>query len=168
MKIHPYIIVVLFVGFSLQLHAQENESSNIKYNISIENGLLGTSEGYFSVNIAVIHSLTINKKHAIGVGFGIGLNIDMITLIYCPFFANYRYYFTTNKLSPFINFSLGGNIYKDAGKLHSSLTLGFKKGVFVLSTGAFLEAFKAKSFYFGSTDEKYFPFGFILKVGVTF
>jgi len=164
MKIHTYIIVTLFVGFSLQMYAQENESSNIKYAISIENGWFGTSEGYFSGDITVIHSLTIDKKHAIGVGFGIGLDIEILLMVetkpvYCPIFANYRYYFTSNKLSPFVNFSLGGNIYENAGKLHSSLTAGFKKGVFTLSTGAFLQAFQAKSFYFDSpSGDKYFPF----------
>ena len=174
MKIHTYIIVILLLGFSLQLQAQKTESSNIKYAISIENNFLGTAEGYFSADFAFIHSLTINKKHAIGLGFGVGLDIEIYLMVetnpvYCPVFANYRYYFTTNKLSPFINFSLGGNMYENAGKMQSSLSVGFKKGVFVLSSGVFLQAFQAKSFYFDSTsDGKYFPLGFTLKLGVAF
>jgi len=175
------ILAILIYGV-FQTQAQEQEQQpTIKYAVSIESGFQAGWH-YFGQEHTVVNGFRINDKHVVGFGIGIGFKLVDFSL-YCPIYANYRYYFNTNDFSPHINIALGGMMTADGGGIYSTLTTGFRHHRFTFSSGIFFQAYQYQAYYsevrydpygyysqyiegYKTTNE--FPWGFIVKLGVAF
>ncbi len=184
MKRLKLTIAIILAISSLYSYAQDQQSVNAKYSISIEDGILA-SVHHFGIEKTVVNGVAINRKHVVGIGIGFGFGTFSINNdpMYCPLFANYRYYFTPGDFSPHINFSLGGIIFSEGQGLYSTLMAGFRKYKFTFSSGIFFQAYQYRKTYYTEiydgngfyqttiTSSKLvqeFPIGFAIKLGVAF
>lgn len=185
MNIFKLIVVVLLTGLCFQSHAQEKQSPTISYALFIEDAFLG-GINHVSIEKTVFNGININNTHVVGISMGFGLGmagviVNNAGIAYCPMYLNYRCYFKKGIFSPYLNFSVGGMVLSEKEAWSSTLTAGFRKHKFTLSSGVFFHAYQYK--YYGSRYADYsllpvdkvedkltweFPFGFILKLGVAF
>ena len=128
-------LLAVFISVS----AQKNDSTRISYSNITEFGDVNMrviSDIGFSLEVTSVHGFSIDKKHHIGLGMGIGF--DFFSLgAYSPVFLNYRHCFTPDKtFSPHINVAFGGAMlgYDYLG-MYSSITAGFIAGKFSFSSG---------------------------------
>jgi hypothetical protein len=184
MKLRIFLTTLCFLTF-LSVQAQE-EISKIKYATIFEAGFMTTSPQGVGMEMVSIHGIAINKKHVLGIGFGIGANYNnnFYSAVYTPIFANYRHYFKPdNRFSPHITAALGGIITGDYGGFYSSFTAGFRVKKFSFSSGISFMPLKDSGYdyydyydpYYGYytsygyyTEKWYFPFGVVIKVGFSF
>ncbi|MDR2011341.1 MAG: hypothetical protein LBQ22_12755 [Bacteroidales bacterium] len=180
MKTKTLILSVVLLVLPFFNYAQEStESENIGYSNITEMGFQVTSPRGVAFEVTTINGICFNKKHSIGIGVGIGVN-DHNTYsdatAYNPIFLNYRLYFKPGKtFSPHVNLAAGGMIAKDGGGLYSSLTAGFRAGVFSFSSGLSLFAVQREKTYqipyegyYTKVKDWYYPFGITIKVGFSF
>ena len=179
------LAIVVFMCGVFQLQAQEPQIEKqepiIKYAVSIESGFQAGWH-YFGQEHTVVNGFRINDKHVVGFGIGIGFKLVDFSL-YCPIYANYRYYFKLGDFSPHINIALGGMMTEDGGGVYSTLTTGFRHHRFTFSSGIFFQAYQYKAYYSEVRYDTYgyypqyiegyktineFPWGFIVKLGVAF
>ena len=164
----------LILVCSFQLFAQEGQTASIKYAVSIEGGYHAGLREAAGMECVVVNGIRIDQQHVFGLGIGIGGMINYG--VYCPVFANYRYYFTTSTtFTPHVNVALGGIIFEDSGGLYSTFTTGFTQRKFTLSTGLFIFSGQPSRVYYeyGYRDNYNYrsyrvPWGFMIKVGVAF
>jgi hypothetical protein len=180
MKAFKIITAIIFTGLFFQSYAQE-QSSSIKYALLLEGGFSGGMK-HVAIEQTVFNGIAINEQHVVGIGMGLGLGISGVIKnntdgIYCPVYANYRYYFKTGTFSPHINFSVGGMMLSDSEAWYSSLSAGFRKHKFTFSSGVFFHAYQYTQYTttydsYPSKEEsrivQEFPVGLIVKVGVAF
>lgn len=178
-------LALIFSCFQLfaqeQTQEQEEKPVEMKYAVSIESGYQAGLNGWIGMEHVVVNGFRLNKQHVVGLGIGFGyfFNDEM----YCPIYLNYRYYFTTkSSFTPHVNIALGGLTVEDGGGLYSTLTTGFRKHKFTLSTGIFFFAYQYESGYQEVLYDQYgspryinhkditteMPWGFMIKLGVAF
>jgi hypothetical protein len=183
MKTFRLIIALLLTGLSFAGHAQQEKSSNINYALFIEGGICG-GINHAAIEQVIFNGISINEKHVVGIGLGFGLGFAGIftdnDVIYCPVYANYRYYFKTGDLAPHVNLSAGTMLLATNQAFYSTLTAGFRKHKFTFSSGIFLHAHqytnhfimdKTPTYPFSWTDgDKVYelPVGLIVRLGVAF
>lgn len=185
MNVKTVAISALFLA-SVSLFAQENESKNesneaIKYSNITEFGFLTTNPSGIAFEAVTIHGFSIDKKHCLGIGIGMGLSSHLYSSpFYTPVFVNYRYYFSPHKtFSPHVNVAVGGVGVEDGFGIYSVITAGFRAGKFSFSSGvSFMPVYEQHyydNYYYGyyggyheSRKEWIYPFGIVLKVGFSF
>ncbi|MDR0604314.1 MAG: hypothetical protein LBG80_08450 [Bacteroidales bacterium] len=185
MQAFKIIIAIVFTGLFFQSYAQEKQSPSVKYTLLLEGGFCGGIK-HVAIEQTVFNGITINGQHVIGFGMGLGSGIAGIIesntrVVYCPIYANYRYYFKTGTFSPHLNFAVGGMMLLDSEAWYSSLTAGFRKHKFTFSSGIFFHAYQYTKYtevyhndiyhyssYMEGKVVQEFPVGLIVKVGVTF
>jgi hypothetical protein len=189
MKTKTLILLATLLLSSVALFAQEGEKTScIKYANITEFGFFATSPKSIYAEGTTVHGISLNKKHVIGLGIGIGgggyfTNNNDFATAYMPMFINYRCYFLPDrKFSPHINVAAGGLFTTEGEGIYSALTAGFKSGKFTFSSGfSFLGIYEKiatyhypeypYNYYGGYTtyDYKwYFPMGITMKAGFTF
>ena len=160
---------------SVSLFAQENGSEEkFKYSNITEFGFITVSPQSFAFDGTTAHGFSVNKSHHLGLGLGLGGNLDFG--FYMPLFLNYRYYFhQEKKMSPHINVSLGGLWVEEGGGLYSAVTVGFKAGAFSFASGLSFMAVQERSYFYYDYNYRvrdgwyvYYPFGLVLKCGFAF
>lgn len=180
MKTRLFLATICLCTF-LFVNAQE-ETSKVKYANITEAGLITASPQGIGLEVATVNGININKRHIIGIGFGVGMswNKRHENQSYTPIFANYRYYFKPdNKFSPHITAAVGGIITESYGGVYSAITAGFRVKKFSFSSGISLMPMLGEEYYeyyddYGyyraewSGSEWYFPFGFVIKCGFSF
>ena len=181
-KIILILSIFIYGIFQTQVQAQEQEQlPAIKYAVAIEGGFQAGLH-YFGEEYTVVNGFRINDKHVVGLGIGVGFKFVDFNL-YCPMYANYRYYFKLGDFSPHINIALGGMTTTDGGGIYSTLTTGVRSNKFTFSSGIFFQAYQYKESYYEVIYDPYgyysqhvegykttneFPWGFIVKLGVAF
>ena len=200
MKIRALIVTSSFLLASISLSAQKKESTEVKYSIIGEFGMVGAGLKGIGIETTVVHGISFNKQHLVGLGIGFGDNfysvkysspystsISTTSAVYTPVFINYRFYFKPEKMfSPHINMAIGGLWIERGEGVFSSLTMGFKVGMFSFASGLsfmaihqkdgqeFFEYFdpNTNAFYSYSLPDPVwiwrYPFGVTLKVGFSF
>jgi len=161
-------IACLCVVFQAQSQETEQKQTSVKYSVLVESGFQA-GWGYVGFEHTVVNGIRINDKHAVGVGLGFGTPI--FSNMYCPIYANYRYYFNKKDFSPHVNVALGGVMFDEGGGLYSTITSGFRFHRFSFSSGMFFQTSQDDRDLWGSlagSRYKYFSWGFVLKAGVTF
>jgi len=186
---------IAFLLVSVSLFSQEKES--IKYSNITEFGFFTTSPRSVAFEATSIQGFSIDKKHHLGLGFGIGwvnksyrVNYeygtywDWRSTSYMPIFVNYRLCFKPNKaFSPHANIALGGLFAEDGDGVYSAVTMGFVAKQFSFSSGVSFMAIEEKmkqrivtyddwgNYVSAKTAvfrEWYYPFGIVLKCGFIF
>lgn len=172
------LMAILFVG----AYAQEEEPK-IKYSNITEFGFMMASPKGIGFEATTVNGFTINKKHCLGLGIGIGAQTYREYYegtAYTPIFANYRLYFQPDKtFSPHINVAFGGLMVSDGEGFYSSVSAGFRAGKFSFSSGvSFMPVFRPSEVYYydqwescysgEGPKEWYYPFGIMLKWGFSF
>ncbi|MCL2131194.1 MAG: hypothetical protein FWH36_01875 [Lentimicrobiaceae bacterium] len=160
---------------SASLFAQENKSEGkFKYSNITEFGFITVNPQSFAFEGTTVQGFSINKKHHLGLGIGMGVNLEYG--YYMPVFANYRLYFHPERtFSPHVNYALGGIIMEESGGIYNTLTAGFKAGAFSFDSGLswMMVTRRERGYvpaygYYVNDWHAYFPFGFVLKFGFSF
>jgi len=191
------LALIAFLAVSVSAFAQDNETKeNIKYSNITEFGFFTASPRSFAFEGTMVHGVSIDKQHHLGLGIGIGWNnchSYRYSTAHMPMFVNYRYYFSPNKkFSPHFNVALGGVAVGDGGGIYSALTAGFRAGKFSFSSGlSFMAVYREEmwSKWYNTYPYPYdpynsympdgysinyyqkdwhFPFGIVIKCGFTF
>lgn len=176
------LMAILFVG----AYAQEQEDEpKIKYSNITEFGFMMASPKGIGFEATTVNGFSINKKHCLGLGIGIGAQAYNEYYYggtaYTPIFANYRLYFQPNKtFSPHINVAFGGLMVSDGEGFYSSVSAGFRAGKFSFSSGVSFMPVRRPSdevlyydewgnrYWEDGPKEWYYPFGVMLKWGFSF
>ena len=137
------IAIASLLAVYISVSAQEKDSNKISYSNITEWGHINLSvvnNFGFALEVTTVHGISIDKKHHIGLGTGIGFDFASIGG-YSPLFLNYRICFIPNRtFSPHLNVSFGGLFVQDyfadyAMGIYSSVTSGFVAGKFSFSSG---------------------------------
>ena len=165
-------IALLCVAFQAQSQETEQKQTTVKYSLIVESGFQAGWD-YVGFEHTVVNGIRINDKHA--VGFGLGFGTPIFSQLYCPIYANYRYYFNKKDFSPHVNVAFGGVMFDKGGGLYSTITSGFRFHRFSFSSGMFFQGIRdnrpLRSILPGGCygySSNYFSWGFVLKAGVTF
>jgi len=179
MKKTTLFLVLLFVTVFSALAQEEADVEKFNYSNITEFGFNTTSPEGIAFEATTVHGFSINKKHCIGFGVGIGLHSQIPSTIYTPIFFNYRIYFKPTKtFSPHVNVIAGGVLVDDGKGIIASFSSGFRAGKFSLSSGLSFMAIcrtYTQEFISGGyiteikTDKEWiYPFGVTIKVGFSF
>jgi len=161
------LILAASLLMCVSLFAQENEKKETyRYANITEFGLLTAGLKGVAPEATTAHGISVNKQHYFGLGFGIGLcQTRYDESAYMPIFLNYRFYFKPEKtFSPHVNVSLGGIAMEEGRGLYSSVTMGFKAGIFSFSSGLSFTPI----YYKEKTKKDVSLFGITLKCGFSF
>jgi len=191
-------IALLFALFSNVSFSQEQENVNSKsfsYSNITEGGFFATSPKEYALEVTTIHGFSVNDKHHLGFGFGIGIITNYsiqnspyfsyyykASNVYIPMFVNYRYYFSIDrKLTPHFNIALGGVDMQNGNGVYSSIAMGFRVKKFSLSSGLSFMAIKKEYEHWPYynpisshlPEKEYiskweYPFGITIKCGIAF
>jgi len=161
----------LKIGFASSAYERKPKAGEtvkpVRYSNITEIGLILAGEGGL-FGLTTVNGISINRKHLIGVGLGLGLgditHVDEFRFFpdgYAFIYANYRIYFKPDKnFSPFINLAAGVALEMKTG-VYSSITGGFRYKYFSLTGGLANIAIPC------TCAEWHYPFGFSLKIGFT-
>ena len=168
-------IISAFLLVSASLFAQGNgNKEKFKYSNITEFGFITVNPQNFAFEWTTSQGFSINKKHHLGLGFGMGMNLNYG--FYTPVFINYRLYFHPEKrLTPHLNYALGGLFTDEGGGIYNALTAGFKAGAFSFASGLswmMVVQREYRNYPVGTRriGDLYgeFPFGIVLKFGFAF
>ena len=164
------LILAASLLMCVSLFAQENEKKETyTYSNITEFGYAAASFKGVLLEATTVNGVAIDKQHLFGLGVGFGTNVFHTSFenvfVYMPIFLNYRFYFKPEKtFSPHVNVSLGGIAMEEGRGLYSSVTMGFKAGIFSFSSGLSFTPI----YYKEKTKKDVSLFGITLKCGFSF